>query len=185
MLSRSVCDRSVHMLDARSIHVHTPVYYSMHVLFSQIGHQALPDCVDLQHAELANPCVHTLCMSHIVCHVYCPWALRTTPDRPNWCRPHGQWTWDLMWSMCSTCSATILDCVCLGLRVKDYFLIRAKFPGLWCVLTVHAHLLVVRMSNSTKFLLYFIFLHLGPTKFKRPLLDCKFSEFGNLQIFRK
>ena len=80
---------------------------------------------------------------------------------------------------------TILDCVCLGLRVKDYFLIRAKFPGLWCVLTVHAHLLVVRMSNSTKFLLYFIVLHLGPTKFKRPLLDCKFSEFGNLQIFRK
>ena len=29
--------------------------------------------------------------------------------------------------------------MCLGLRVKDYFNIRTKFPGQLCVLTVHAH----------------------------------------------
>ena len=46
-------------------------------------------------------------------------------------------------------------------------------------------LLLVRMCNSTKFLLYFIVLHLGPTKFIRPLLMDKFSEFSNLQIYRK
>ena len=46
-------------------------------------------------------------------------------------------------------------------------------------------LLFVRMCNSTKFLLYFIVLHLGPTKFIRPLLMENFSEFSNLQIYRK
>ena len=50
----------------------------------------------------------------------------------------------------SRAASTILDCVCLGLRVKDYFLIRAKFPGLWCVLIVHAHLYIgqYRARNS-------------------------------------